>query len=258
MSQTRRLRRESARHQAQLRLRRSQTAARRRSRRPRHWRNLPGLLFQRKTLAVIAALALAAIIAIPVFAPGAPPVTPADVEPTAEPLATAVPPNRVYENPPSMSLNLSSRYGATIRTSRGQIGGELSHLVAPAAANNFYFLARERFYDSARVLSVEPGKWVAIAGVQPDGTTTSPGYSVALEPSGQPPRIGSLAVLDRGDGMGSEFVILLTDGPETDAALHVFGRLNDGLDIARLLRVGDRISSIRVSELEEASGASTP
>lgn len=256
MSQTRRLRRESARQQAQQRLRRTQTASRRR--RPRRWRNLPGMLFQRKTLAVVGALALAAFIAIPVFAPGAPPVAlPADVEPAVEPTPTALPTNRVLEAPSDITLTPGGRYGFSIRTGRGTIGAELNPLAAPTASNNLYGLGRQRFYDNAQVLRVEPGKWVELGAKQPDGST-SPGYSLPLEPNREPLRVGSLVVIDRGEGMGSEFAILLTDNPETDATLHVFGRVNDGLDVARLLKTGDTITTIRTSEIEAPEAAGRP
>lgn len=257
MSQTRRLRRESARQQAQHRLRRTQAAARRRpGRRLRHWRDLPGLLFQRKALAVIAALALAAIIAVPVFAPGATPTTPT---PEAEPppAETPVTGPRLYTQPPGTFLSPQSTFSGSLRTQRGAIGINLSHREAPEAALNFFFLSREAFYNTAKVLQVEPGKWVQIGGVQPDGST-SPGYSMPLSSSSETPRVGSLVVFDRGEGMGSEFAILLTDNPQTDAAVHPFGRVTDGLDIVRQLQVGDRLTGVRIAELEPPEPEPSP
>lgn len=259
MSQTRRLRRESARLQAQQRLRRSQAAAHRRSgRRLRHWRDLPGILFQRKALAVIAALALAAIIAVPVFAPGATPVTPTpEVEPTAAATAVAERIPRLYEQPPSTYLKPQSSFSGSIRTQRGNVNVSLNHQEAPDAALNFFFLSREGLYNDGKVLRIEPGKWVELGAVQPDGST-SPGYSMPLPGPATTPRLGSLVAFDRGEGMGSEFAILLTDSPITDAVVHSFGRVTDGLDIVRQLQAGDRLSTIRMSEFEPPEATPTP
>src|SRR5207244_6270217 len=115
-----------AREQAQQRQRRV-LARRRKPRRPPIWKRMPGVLWQRKTLMVIAAIALAGIIAVPIFASGAinpatPTPTPAvDTTPTPEPTPVQV---RKYEAPPPMQLE-PVKHQATISTSRGTIKAEL-------------------------------------------------------------------------------------------------------------------------------------
>ena len=247
MSLTRRARRESARQQAQLRLRRLQARSHRR-RRSWSWRGLPRLLWQRRTLAVVAALALAAIIAVPIFATGAPPATQtpdAEVSPTPGPTA------KIYAGAPASVLREGSRYTATIQTAKGPLSVELYADAAQTAVNNFVFLARDNYYTSSTVTRADQNQRIQIGGR--DGQA-GPGYVVPLASAGgaRPPRLGSLVAVDQGGGMGSEFAILLAD-PIAGQADHVFGRITSGLDVARQLQAGEKIQQVVVQELEAGS-----
>lgn len=245
MSLTRRTRRESERQQAQLRLRRRQVATRKRRARPRAWRDLPHLLWQRKTLAVIAALALGAIIAIPVFAPGAPlPTTTPDPQPVAPP--TAATEALRFDQPPPFVLETGSRYAATIQSSKGIFEAELLADRAPDAVNNLVFLARNQFYTQAQVTKVDPGQRVELGGQEQGGASV--GYTIPLSPTNEQPAMGSLVAINKGGGMASEFAVLLSD-PLPDHGATVLGRITGGLDVVRQLRQGDRIQSVRIQEI---------
>ncbi len=142
-------------------------------------------------------------------------------------------------------LDEEKRYGATIRTSCGDITVELFAGESPATANNFAFLAREGFYDATVVHRVVPGFVVQMG--DPTGTGTGgPGYRFADELAAARNRgydRGTVAMANAGpDTNGSQFFICLDDvGLPPQYA--VFGEVTDGMDvvdaIAKLPRRGE-------------------
>jgi peptidyl-prolyl cis-trans isomerase B (cyclophilin B) len=251
MSQTRRLRRESAREQAQQRQRRL-LAHRRKPRRLPIWRRLPSVFWQRKTLAVIVSIAFAAVIAIPIFASGAinpatpTPVPTLDTTPTPEP--TPVQAKR-YDAGPPMRLE-PVKYEAAINTSKGNIKAELFPDDAPAEVNNFVFLSRDQFYIAkTMVAKTEPGTLVEM-GAQTADPSANPGYVVPFDRGARPVRLGSLVAVDHGGGMGSLFGIVLSDAPDPARFGPVFGRVTEGLDVARRLAPNDSISNVTVIQTD--------
>lgn len=132
------------------------------------------------------------------------------------------------------------RIPARVTTSCGAIELELFADEAPVTANNFAFLAGERFYDATTVHRVVPGFVIQMG--DPTGTGTGgPGYRFADELEAAERRgysRGTVAMANAGpDTNGSQFFICLDDvGLPPHYA--VFGRVTDGMDVA------DRIAEI--------------
>jgi len=57
----------------------------------------------------------------------------------------ATPRGKTYSTPPSMIIDTSKQYTATIETKRGNLVLELFASDVPVTVNNFIFLAREGF-----------------------------------------------------------------------------------------------------------------
>ena len=157
---------------------------------------------------------------------------------TPEAGSTAAPGQAIkhYTAPPALTIDPAKTYTATIKTEQGDVRLELLPKEAPAAVNNFVFLARDGFYNGVtfhRVIS----DFVAQAG-DPTGTGSGgPGYDLPVENTAgsftagvlamaRPPQAGSL-------NNGSQFFITLKDEPTLDGKFTAFGRVVDGLDILK-------------------------
>lgn len=159
----------------------------------------------------------------------------------------------MYTAPPSMQIDTSKSYVATIKTAKGEIDVELNAAAAPLTVNNFVFLAREGFYDDLTFHRVEPG--FVIQGGDPAGTGTGgPGYQVEAE-IGLIHGEGAVAMARLGDqanperrSSGSQFYITLAPTPFLDGAYTVFGLVSRGMDVVSAIGVGDVIESVVISE----------
>lgn len=182
-------------------------------------------------------------------------VTPEAVEATPEPTAVA----RVYEGPPSLSIDTEKQYFAVIETELGDIRVELLDDEAPQTVNNFVFLARDGFYDGLSFFFVNPD-WTAMTG-DPTGTGGGgPGYDLAQE---NPAPQEAFAGGDLGMVNGSQFFIAYKDldpaaGGEA-SEFTPFGRVVEGMDVLASLTPrnpamrdappGDRILAIEIEEI---------
>ena len=144
------------------------------------------------------------------------------------------------------------RYGATISTSQGDIDVELFVGESPATTNNFAFLAKEGFYDGTVIHRVVPGFVVQMG--DPTGTGTGgPGYKFADELASARNRgyeRGTLAMANAGPNTnGSQFFITIDDcRRKLDKLYNLFGYVTQGMDVAKSIQVGDRMSSVTVTE----------
>ena len=183
-------------------------------------------------------------------------------EPTAEPTPEPTPtPDadgvlRTYSAPPAMEIDPSNRYEALIRTERGDIRVELLPQEAPGYVNNFVFLARNRFFDGLTFHRVLPG-FVAQGGDPTGGGAGGPGYSLEEETNELPFDAGVLSMAKSNTVSGSQFFITLEPTPFLEPDFTVFGRVIEGLDVARSLTArepgpgappADRILSIEITE----------
>jgi peptidyl-prolyl cis-trans isomerase B (cyclophilin B) len=209
----------------------------------------------RRGLYLFAAALLVAVIVVPTAMSGSattavatPTVLPEDASPTP----TTVPPVRSWASEPEHTLREQQvRYTAFIQTSKGIIRAELFAQEAPRLANSFVFLANQRYFDNQKVNAVVPSTRVDMGAANPDGTG-GPGYSVPLSLAAT--TIGSLAMVpEASGGAGSRFAIITAS--QAAGNLGVFGRVIDGLDIARSLTTEDSVVRVAIETVNLAPPA---
>ena len=135
-----------------------------------------------------------------------------------------------FSSPPSMSIDPSKHYAATIDTSMGTMKADLFASEAPATVNNFVFLARQGFYDGVTFHRVINNFMIQTG--DPTGTGTGgPGYRFNDEPVSRKYVRGTLAMANAGPNTnGSQFFIVQKDYP-LPPNYTIFGQLSDGLDV---------------------------
>jgi len=161
--------------------------------------------------------------------------------------------SEMYSAPPAMQIDAGKSYTATISTGKGDIVVHLDAAAAPQTVNNFCFLAREGFYDGLIFHRVEPG--FVIQGGDPLGQGTGgPGYTVPAEIN-LPHVEGAIAMARRGDQVnptrassGSQFYITLAETSFLDGAYTAFGKVVQGMDVVKQIRIGDVIEGITIVE----------
>ena len=175
---------------------------------------------------------------IPTFTPIPMAATPVEREET---LTVTEKLNR-WSSPPEMQIDSSKCYSATFETDVGNFVIELTADKTPITVNNFVFLAREGYYDNTTFHRVIPD-FMAQAG-DPGGTGTGgPGYTIqdefdsTLRHDG--PGILSMANIGRPNTGGGQFFITFGPTPWLDDAHAVFGRVTEGMDVVRSIRIRD-------------------
>ena len=160
--------------------------------------------------------------------------------------------SKSYASAPAMTIDVTKKYTATIKTAKGSIVLELYPKDAPQHVNNFVFLARDGFYNGLTFHRVEPG--FVIQGGDPDGNGTGgPGYNVPPEIKAKHTE-GALAMARRGGpahstpSSGSQFYITLAATPFLDGQYTAFGQTIQGMDVVKKISVGDKIESIAIEE----------
>jgi len=134
---------------------------------------------------------------------------------------------------------------ARIVTSQGEIIFTFFPDDAPLTVASFIKLARNRFYDGLTFHRVEPG--FVIQGGCPQGTGTGgPGYRLKAEFNDRLHDAGAVAMAraQSPDSAGSQFYICLEDAHFLDRQYTVFGHVTSGLDVARRIKVGDKMQVI--------------
>ncbi len=199
--------------------------------------------------------------------------TPCDVsgseQPTPQPTA--------FPAAPSMQIDTSATYTATLNTTCGTIELSLAAAAAPQTVNNFVFLADQGYYDGVPFHRVIDG--FMIQGGDPTGTGnggngTYPGYTfgdelalaerVAADNGGYPP--GTLAMANAGpDTNGSQFFIVEGRKPSGEHVPYplqpnytVFGHLVSGMDVVDRIAQGpttganndQAVTPVRITSIE--------
>ena len=169
-------------------------------------------------------------------------------EPAPTPEPTPAPKPKTYSAPPSMTIDTSKQYIATIETVKGDLVLELFASDVPKTVNNFVFLAREGFYDGTTFHRVKPG--FMAQGGDPTGTGTgNPGYSFPDEFTEHTHVAGALSMANAGpDTNGCQFFITYTPQHGLDGKHSVFGQLIEGMDILEKLENGDVIKRIVIEK----------
>lgn len=129
----------------------------------------------------------------------------------------------------------------TIKMRSGKVmKAELYPEIAPNTVNNFISLVKKGYYNGLIFHRVIPG--FMIQGGCPSGTGTgNPGYSIKGEFSKNgfkndlkhTPGVLSMARSMMPNSAGSQFFIMVENAPHLDGQYASFGKLIEGLDVAR-------------------------
>lgn len=152
---------------------------------------------------------------------------------------------------PQMTLDVTKKYTATLKTDAGDIVVMLAAKETPITVNNFVFLAREKFYDGTIFHRTIPG--FMIQGGDPDGTGMGgPGYKFADEPFAGEYTRGTVAMANSGPNTnGSQFFIMHKDSSLPPNYV-IFGKVLSGLEAV------DQIASAPTKPGGEGSTPVTP
>lgn len=155
-----------------------------------------------------------------------------------------------YTQPPTMQIDKSKSYSATIKTNRGDIEIDLHADKTPLTVNNFVFLAKDGYYDGITFHRVIPDFMVQTG--DPTGTGRGgPGYKFRDEfhPSLKHDAPGVLSMANAGAGTnGSQFFITHVETSWLDNKHSVFGRVTKGQDVVDAIQQGDRIEAVEIQE----------
>jgi len=134
-----------------------------------------------------------------------------------------------------------------IKTSLGNIEIQLMPDQGPKAASNFYYLAKQGFYNGTIFHRVIPG--FMIQGGDPTGTGSGgPGYQFPNDKVNIPYSDGVVAMANAGrDTNGSQFFIMVADYP-LPPDYSIFGKVTKGLDIAHKIAAAPRDSNDRPND----------
>ena len=141
---------------------------------------------------------------------------------------------------------------AEIQTVKGTMKVEFFEKDAPLAVNNFISLAQKGFYDGLTFHRVLPD--FVIQGGCPIGNGAGgPGYKIKCEPNGgnQYHDRGVLSMAHAGkDTGGSQFFICHSRNRTShlDRVHTCFGKVVEGLEVIDLIKAGDVINKIVITE----------
>jgi cyclophilin family peptidyl-prolyl cis-trans isomerase len=138
---------------------------------------------------------------------------------------------------------------AIIETNKGVIKFVLYEDLAPITAANFIELAGENFYNGLKFHRVE--KDFVIQGGCPYGTGAGGSdkkIPLEVSPNLKHGEAGAVAMARSSDpnSASSQFYITLSPTPFLDGNYAVFGRVIDGMDAVRSIKVGDVMNRVYV------------
>jgi peptidyl-prolyl cis-trans isomerase B (cyclophilin B) len=139
---------------------------------------------------------------------------------------------------------------AVIETNKGTIKFILHEDLAPITTANFIELAERNFYDGLKFHRVVSS--FVIQGGCPQGTGTGgSGKHIPLEvtPNLKHGEAGAVAMARASDpnSASSQFYITLAPTPDLDGNYAVFGRVTEGMDVVKQIRVGDVMDSVIIT-----------
>lgn len=184
----------------------------------------------------------------PVSAPPSPSPSPS---PSASPQAQSSPtPSGLPSSNPNADLSVDdsglSKATAQLTTSQGLIRFKFYTQDAPNTVKRVVELINQGFYNGLSWHRVVPG--FVVQGGDPQGTGMGgSGQKLKAEFNQRHHVEGTLAMARSGsdnDSADSQFYISLGTFPHLDHQYTIFGQVVEGIDVARKLRVGDKIQSI--------------
>lgn len=122
----------------------------------------------------------------------------------------------------------------------GVMKAELYPEIAPNTVNNFISLVKKGFYNNLTFHRVIPG--FMIQGGCPEGVGTGgPGYSIKGEfdingfknDLKHTEGVLSMARAMHPDSAGSQFFVMVADAPHLDRQYAAFGKVTEGMDVAK-------------------------
>jgi cyclophilin family peptidyl-prolyl cis-trans isomerase len=140
--------------------------------------------------------------------------------------------NGIYSAPPTMTIDTTKDYQATLATTAGPIEIDLYASQAPVTVNNFVSLARDGFYDGIEFHRVLEGFMAQGGDPEQDGSG-GPGYAFEDETDNglvfDEPNL--LAMANSGpDTNGSQFFMTYGTPDWLDGRHTIFGEITSGLD----------------------------
>jgi cyclophilin family peptidyl-prolyl cis-trans isomerase len=116
---------------------------------------------------------------------------------------------REFDAAPPACLDPGASYEAVVTTNVGEFTIAVDPDTAPVAANNFVFLARNRYFDDTVCHRIIPN-FVVQCGDPTATGTGGPGYTIVDEPPTVPYEIGSIAMAKTAapDSAGSQFFVI--------------------------------------------------
>jgi peptidylprolyl isomerase len=168
--------------------------------------------------------------------------------------------SKQYSSAPSMQINVSKQYYATVKMAKGgEFVIQLYPDKAPITVNSFVFLARQGFFDGVTFHRVLEG--FMAQGGDPIGTGGGgPGYSFVNEQNDLKfDKAGVVAMANAGrDTNGSQFFITFGPYGLSESDYTIFGQVISGMDIVNGITrrdpstnpafAGDGIESITITE----------
>jgi peptidyl-prolyl cis-trans isomerase B (cyclophilin B) len=153
--------------------------------------------------------------------------------------------------PPAQTIDPAKRYSATVHTSRGDFTISLVEpKVAPQTVNNFVTISREGYYNGLTFHRVVPG--FVVQGGDPLGNGTGgPQYKLPDESNPSKWPRGTVGMASSAAGVsGSQFFITLGDAPflASNGVYNHFGEVTSGMEVVDTIRVGDKMTSIDITE----------
>jgi cyclophilin family peptidyl-prolyl cis-trans isomerase len=156
-----------------------------------------------------------------------------------------------WKTPPAMSINPTTAYQATVKTTAGTFVITLLAKTAPTTVNNFVFLAKNNFYKCVTFHRVIPD-FMDQTG-DPTGTGSGgPGYEFANENVPKSYASGDVAMANSGgtDSNGSQFFILVPGGATTlnkdltsGDAYSLFGKVTKGMTVVERINAEGNANS---------------
>jgi peptidyl-prolyl cis-trans isomerase B (cyclophilin B) len=140
-----------------------------------------------------------------------------------------------------------------IETEKGNIEFELFDKAAPNTVKNFVTLIEKGYYNGLTFHRIVPD-FVVQGGCPLGSGTGGPGYAIPCETDGtrQKHVLGALSMAHAGrDTGGSQFFIVLNPANcrHLDGKHTVFGQVTAGMDVVQVLRQGDKMTRVTVSDI---------
>jgi peptidyl-prolyl cis-trans isomerase B (cyclophilin B) len=154
-------------------------------------------------------------------------------------------PKSVTERKPTLELQRSKTYLATVETSCGTFVIKLDPRQAPKTGGSFVALARDGFYDGLGFHRIAPG--FVIQGGDPAGNGSGgPGYKVRERPPNDVVYSEGTVAMAKGGNepagtSGSQFFVVSGENANLPPDYALLGKVTKGLDVVR--RIEDLAST---------------